>query len=530
MTARLLVAALILLGGRGLSPGVAANPEGPAVDDTRGGVSSPRADARRTRDQLAADLDAILADPSLSRALVAVRIDSLATGHTLYARDAGRLVMPASNMKILTVAVAAERLGWDYRYVTTLEAAGTIDAGVLHGDLIVTGSGDPSIVSLDGGPAPLFAEWADALRRAGIRRVDGRLIGDDRAFDSRGLGGGWSWDYLADGYAASSGALNYNENVATLTIAAGALRSPASVVVTGPAGHGLEIANETMTMDDPAGGLDVARLPGSSRVIVRGQVRPGARVTRSVTVDNPTRFFVTALVQALATRGITIGGGAWDLDDLPAPPPLSARQTIATRESLPLSVLAAHCMKVSQNFYAEALLKTVGRARGPGGSIGPTGSNASVGATGSIGSIASGRAVAREVLTGWGVPADSYVIADGSGLSRYDYVTADALVTILTRMWTDERHRGPWTAAMPVGGQDGTLASRMKGTALETNVQAKTGTIANVRALSGYLRTKAGEKLAFSIVANHFTAPSGTIDAVVERALARVVDGPSVTR
>ena len=147
-------------------------------------------------------------------------------------------------------------------------------------------------------------------------------------------------------------------------------------------------------------------------------------------------------------------------------------------------------MKDSQNFYGETLLKTLGRAAG------------------GIGTTASGRQAVRETLTAWNVPADAIVMQDGSGLSRQNYVTADAIVMILKRMWEDERLRGRFLSVLPVAGQDGTLESRMKGTILNGRVQAKTGTISNVRSLSGFVETKAGEKLVFSMIANHFTAPS----------------------
>jgi D-alanyl-D-alanine carboxypeptidase/D-alanyl-D-alanine-endopeptidase (penicillin-binding protein 4) len=131
--------------------------------------------------------------------------------------------------------------------------------------------------------------------------------------------------------------------------------------------------------------------------------------------------------------------------------------------------------------------------------------------------------VAR-TLAEWGVASDAVVMFDGSGLSRYNYVTAEALTTLLERVWRDERLRGPFVAALPVGGHDGTLDERMKNSVLNRRVQAKTGTISNVRALSGYLETTSGEKLVFSMVANHFTASSAEVDAVMERALERLVD------
>jgi D-alanyl-D-alanine carboxypeptidase/D-alanyl-D-alanine-endopeptidase (penicillin-binding protein 4) len=135
------------------------------------------------------------------------------------------------------------------------------------------------------------------------------------------------------------------------------------------------------------------------------------------------------------------------------------------------------------------------------------------------GSTTAGRRVAAETLTGWDIPADSYVMYDGSGLSRYNYVSADAIVLLLKHVWSDERLRGHFVAALPVGGHDGTLGLRMRDTVLAGRVQAKTGTISNVRALSGFLVTESGERLVFSMIANHFTATSAQVDAVVERAL-----------
>ena len=455
---------------------------------------------------LAAELDAIFDAPVFARALVGVRVESLGTGEMLYARNSNRLVVPASNMKILTLAAAAERLGWDFRYVTTLESTGTTEDGTLHGDLVVTGSGDPSIVSQDFGPSPVFSEWADALWNAGIRRVDGRIIGDDNAFDDDDLGAGWAWDYLADGYAAPMGALSYNENVAVLRAWPGAAPgAPVRVELT-PPGHGLVLTNALTTGPaDSTGDVTLLRLPGDVHLTVRGRVPAGGKVvTETASIDRPTRVFVEALRLALAGRGVLVAGPAVDIDDITDAPPAGARRLVARRESMPLSSLSGYFMKVSQNFYAETLLKTVGHA------------------TGVPGSAESGRKAATETLVSWGVPADSFVMYDGSGLSRYDYVTADGIVTILRHVWQDERLRGPFLAALPVGGHDGTLRSRMKDPILDAHVQAKTGTISNVRSLSGYLHTRSGDTLVFSMIANHFTAPSAEVDKVVEAALAKL--------
>jgi len=456
--------------------------------------------------RLTADLDQIFSAPALARALVGVRIESL-QGSLLYEKNGAKLVVPASNMKLLTLAVAAKRMGWDYRFETRLEAAGPIEAGVLRGDLVVTGTGDPSIVASAPGPAALFEEWADALREAGVRRVTGRLIGDDNAFDDEGLGAGWAWDYVAAAYAAPTGAINYNENVVSVRIAPAATEGAPATIELAPPGHLLAIDNAVRTgATASATSLSLSRLPGSRALTVRGSVPlGGTTATLTTAVDNPTGFFVEGFRIALASRGIGVQGGAWDIDDVPDAPAAARRRVLARRESLPLSSLGGYFLKESQNFYGETFLKAIGRAGGREGTA------------------EAGRRVVRDTLAAIGIGAGSYVMYYGSGLSRYDYVTADATVLLLKHVWQDETLRGPFLAALPVGGQDGTLDSRMKGTPLAGRVQAKTGTIANMRALSGFLTTESGEKIVFSIIANHFTAPNADIDAIAERALARLV-------
>ncbi len=202
-------------------------------------------------------------------------------------------------------------------------------------------------------------------------------------------------------------------------------------------------------------------------------------------------------------RGIVVRDGTWSLNDLERPP-TAQRRTIASRRSPPLSTLAGYFMKVSQNFYTETLLRTFGRQ-----------------STGS-GSADAARSAARAALVAWGIPPDSFVMDDGSGLSRYDYATAHSIVALLEHVWHDERLRGPFLASLPVAGHDGTLASRMTSTPLDARVQAKTGTLSNVRALSGYLETASGERLAFSMIANNFTAAGTAVNAIFEQALERL--------
>jgi D-alanyl-D-alanine carboxypeptidase/D-alanyl-D-alanine-endopeptidase (penicillin-binding protein 4) len=468
--------------------------------------AQPRRHADALRD-LRSQLSTVFNAPVTAHATWGVEVRSLDRGDVLFSLNAGRLMMPASNMKILTLAAAAELLGWDHRFTTTLETSAAVEAGVLRGDLVVRGTGDPTISTRGKRAETVFDEWASALRAAGITAIEGRIVGDDQAFDDEGLGPGWSWDYLEAGYAAPVGALQYNENTADLTTAPGAAIGDPIVVRLAP-GTGLTVTNRAVTIaaaeGSGRGGLDIRRRIDRPELEISGMLPLGAAAsTRVVAVLNPTQFFVEGLKDALAARGIAVSGAAVDMDDLVAslPGPGVERRALATTTSPPLREIATVLMKVSQNQYAETLLKAIAAA---GGGIGTT--------TG-------GRRRVQELFTSWGIPADGYVVSDGSGLSRYNYVSPAAVNALLARLHGDARHRDPFVATLPVAGKDGTIASRMRRSRAEGNAVAKTGSIANTRALSGYVRTRSGETLAFSIIANDFVVPAATVTWIADLAV-----------
>jgi D-alanyl-D-alanine carboxypeptidase/D-alanyl-D-alanine-endopeptidase (penicillin-binding protein 4) len=436
----------------------------------------------------------------MAHAQWAVDIRSLDRNERLFSLNADKLMMPASNQKILTLAAAADVLGWDARMTTTLEASGPVEDGILRGDLFVRGGGDPTINTRDGLGTAVFASWANALREAGIKSIDGRIVGDDQAFDDEYLGGGWAWDYLQYGYAAPVGALQYNENVADLAVAPGSSPGEAAIVRL-TAGSGFSLLNRAVT--GPPGStetIDYTRHLDTPVLEITGTIPAGAQpVTRAVAVVNPTVFFAQALKDALMTEGFAVAGEAADLDDISAEPGVrSERRIIASTESPPLRTIAVVLMKVSQNLYAESLLKAVGRAQG------------------GLGTFAAGRQAVRSTLTSWGIPDTSYVMADGSGLSRYNYVSAAAMTAILEHMYKDEKHRDALIATLPIAGKEGTVANRMRRTRAEGNAVAKTGSIANVRSLSGFVRTRDGEVVVFSILANDFVVPAATVNWIAD--------------
>ena len=322
----------------------------------------------------------------MAQGLWGVEVRALATGRVLYARNPYSLMMPASNMKILTLAAAAETLGWDYRFKTTLETAGAISRGVLTGDLVVHGTGDPTINARANRASALFDEWAAALRAAGVTRVDGRILADARAFDDRWLGAGWSWDYLQDGYAAPAGALELNEDTARLAIQAGPKPGdPLAVELT--AGAGLRLVNHTVTGDAGSPStLAFERASDEPVLLVTGALALDAKpAQRDVAVVNPAAYFAQGLKDALGARGIPVSGQALDAAGL-------ASETTSNCEKSSSNLChraARHCltvmMKVSQNLYAETLLKAVCAAHG------------------AVGTAEAGRNAARTLFISWGV-------------------------------------------------------------------------------------------------------------------------------
>jgi len=428
-----------------------------------------------------------------------VLVKSLANDETLYALNARKLLLPASTMKIVTLAAAAETLGWDYRYDTTVLAAGPIGAGgTLEGDLVVVGSGDPSLVAAGGMADRVFAEWADRLKQRGVSTIAGRIVGDDSSFEAETLGFGWSWDDLPDDYAAGVGALQFNESAERVTIAPGPAAGDSAAISVSPGGSGLSVVNAVATVaPGGAASINTRRLPGSRRLELRGSIPLGGPAAAlAVSVDNPTLFFVEALRGALIANGIDVRGPAVDIGDV-WDPPQPAGAPLASYRSPPLSALALRLMKASQNQYAETLLKTMSGGSGAR-------------------SAAGGRLAVQTILESWGVPASELILRDGSGLSRYDFVTPNALVAVLAHVARDGKLREPFESSLPVAGRDGTLSTRMRGTPAEGNARAKSGSMTGVRALSGYVTTADGEPLAFSIVANNFETPADVVNAATD--------------
>lgn len=490
--------AALTLAGCAARPGARVGPGAPATPVAAAPVT-PVA-------RLASDLSSLFTPPALQHAHVGVLVQSLLTGETVYALNERRLMVPASNQKLLTVASAARALGWDYRYPTRVLATGTLKAdGTLDGNLIVVGSGDPTINPRHPERWRALDDWAGQIAARGVKVIGGHLIGDDNAFAEPGWGSGWSWDDLVADYGSPIGALQYNENEVELLIGPGMGPGTPAIIASSPLGHGLLVDNQVVTVaaDQPTR-ISVDRAPGTILLNVRGQVAAeSAARRRRVAVDNPTTLFVNAFREALQRKGIFVGGSAIDIDELRQPPDMTGAETWVTDRSAPLYEIVDPLLKWSRNGYAETLLWTMSPAGAPA-------------------SEAAGLPVMREALTSLGVDPSLYAAFDGSGLSRYDMVSAEALVRVLKAIWADPGMVGPYRTALPISGVAGSIAGQMKGTAAEGRVWAKTGSMFNIRSLSGYVLTADDEPLAFSFLANNYTVPSADVEALYDRALERI--------
>jgi D-alanyl-D-alanine carboxypeptidase/D-alanyl-D-alanine-endopeptidase (penicillin-binding protein 4) len=458
-------------------------------------------------EQLRRDLAAIFSESTIDHGWWSVNVQSLRQKDTLYQSNSFRMLTPASGQKLMTTAAAGERLGWDFRYTTRIYATGPIDEnGGLNGDLVVVSDGDPTINPRHPERWSAFESWGRQLAAKGIKQVNGYLIGDDNAFEEPGWAPGWSWDDLAFGYGAAVGALQYNENQVELIIGPGIEPGARAIIGVSPAGSGLLIDHQVTTVaaDQPSR-VSLVRPPNSPMLSVIGQVAAGGPgITEHAAVDNPTQVYLNTLRVVFGRYGVHIDRSPLDIDEARIRPDMSKATLLIEEQSPPLSEIVDVALKWSRNIYAETLLL----------SMAPEGEPKS---------WAGGLAAMQETLTNWSVPAESYLARDGSGLSRYDYLSTDAVTALLTHLWSDPKHAEQFRAALPVFGVSGNVANRLKDTPASGRVWAKTGSMSQVRSLSGYLLTAEDEPIVFSFIVNGYRVPQREIDATMDKALVRLV-------
>jgi D-alanyl-D-alanine carboxypeptidase/D-alanyl-D-alanine-endopeptidase (penicillin-binding protein 4) len=466
------------------------------VERIKGLTPTPTPPQVQTLDDLQTRIRTALLRPELQRGQVGLKVVSLDSNKTIYEQNAEKYFMPASNMKSFTVAAALERLSPDFRFVTSVFASQKPDAGGTVKGLTIYGRGDVSFSTAfnDGDYYKGLDALAEKIVQAGVKRIEGDLVGDESYFTGYPIAVTWEWDDLQWNDAAEISALPVNDNAVDLSVKPGAFGRPCLVQVL-PANAMMKIVNTCVT--SAAGTKDeskVSRELDQNIIEVSGSMPADHKgYTRYVAVSHPAELFVTLLRQVLEKRGVVITGqnrviGTKEKAYLAVASSLPPVE-IVRFESPPLALIAAKTMKPSQNTYTETILWMLGEQIGNKSDPKLT-------------SAERGIAVVQTFLRQVGISADSIVQWDASGLSRHNLVTPASLVQLYTYMAMQSRYSEAWRNSLTIGGIDGTLRNRFKGTIAAGNVRGKTGTIGQVSALSGYVTTASGGKLVFSIIVN----------------------------
>ncbi len=488
----------------GQTPAPTPTPEPIAAPVTRS------ANTTRTLAELQARISDILRKPELSSAMVGIKVASLDTGRVLFEENANKLVRPASNMKLYTVAAALDRLSPDFRFVTSVYSMVKPDSdGALKGDLIVYGRGDPSLAARfnSGDYFKGIDDLAARIAAAGVKKIDGNLVGDETYFSGPPYGSGWEWEDLTWYYGAEVSSLVVNDNALDLFVKPGPNVGSPAVVTTGPPDPFLSVINRVVT--GPKGtrrSISVYRGLGENRIELAGTIGLEDRgYTGGIGISHPAQLFMSILRSALNQRGIKIKGSTQivseriGVSNIPrgyVAAPDKAPFEIARLQSPPFATVAANTLKPSQNLYTEIILRTIGEVVPVQAVTDPRNSSEDA-----------GHDVVKAFLKEANLNPDSLVLSDGSGLSRNDMITAESNVQLLTYM-SKHKYASVWRDALPIAGVDGTLRNRLKNTVAENNLRAKTGSLSSAASLSGYVTTAAGENLVFAIIVNNY--PSDT--------------------
>jgi len=436
---------------------------------------------------------------------VSIRDDK---GDEIAAVNSDRMMVPASNMKLLTSAAILEALGPDFSFKTNIYGNGELVEDTWVGDIIIVGSGDPSIGvdrTKGGTGFAAFDTLFKQIEQLGIKRIQGRLIGNTSIFDDQTLPPDWGWYDLPFYYAPEVGALNFNLNTVFLEVnASGPVGSKPSITwFPFNTDYVTFVNNQKITAAGTAYQESYRRSQGSNEIRLGSRVPRNYKETESLTIANPTRYFLDTFKKYLIFRGLNVDV---ELEE--------DRQTrnwadssyvlFATHQSEPLKNLIHKLNKDSDNLYGEVFLKVLAHHYYK-----------------SEGSIKSGELAAKHVFHEMELDTTQFSIRDGSGLSATNLVSARFLSDLLYKMALKEN--STWfDASLTVAGVDGTFRNRMRGTQLESNLRGKSGSISRTRSFSGYITTKSGKNISFSMIANNFKVSPRSIDAVHE-AIANII-------
>lgn len=428
---------------------------------------------------------------------MSVLVQNLTTGEVIDSYREDKVVPPASVMKLLTTAACLETMGPGFRFPTILEYTGTIDGGVLHGDLYIRGGCDPSLGWK--GRTAFLNQWVKAVKAAGITRIDGAVIADMTMLDGEAQNPAWLCEDAGNYYAPGIFALNYYGNTMNIVLKSGEPGSVATVVGTEPQVEDIVFINRVRCDKIQYDGAFVSGIPYSRERYLTGAV-PSNLGTFGVKGDlpNPGLLLARHLTQRLREAGVAVKRDANYLPDYnPLTPP---RHELYIHYSEPLSEIIKETNVNSNNLYAEALFRYLGtRYTLPG-------------------TIHNSQDLLRDYWRRRGVAVQNAIIKDGCGLAPQDAVSAKAFVQLLTIMRSSP-NADAWMASLPVSGKTGTLTSLCPGTPLEGRIHAKSGTIAGTKNFAGYIDMPNGDTWVFAILINSAPGKARNIQHVIQQYL-----------
>jgi len=456
----------------------------------------------RAEAPLAAKVQRLIASAGLNRAAVGVSVIEVHSGRILCGIGETRPMTPASNLKLITTGAALVLLGEDFQFTTSVYAEGPVDAqGILNGNLVVMAGGDPCIGGRGrGGKAAVFDAWAARIART-VSAVRGDLVIDGTVFDRQTIHPSWPKDQLGRWYCAPVSAFALRQNCVDVQVRPGARPGETPHVAFDPPTRYFKVDNRCTTVASGRARAYVSRLPASDTIVVTGKLTPqSAGAGSPIAVKHPALYAATVLRERLARAGVRISGRLVRAERRSD----TRRMTRLAATSHPLLDAVRAANKRSHNFYAEMILKTLGRS-------------VSVPA-----SFADGVRAIEKLLRSLGIKPGTFTIEDGSGLSRKNAVSA-LQFTCFLRYMAKAKSAKAFIGSLPASGVDGTLRGRMARPPYKGKVRAKTGHVRGVSALSGYVDT-GGKLLAFSILVNGKGLRSHAADGLQDAICRLLVD------
>ena len=434
-------------------------------------------------------------DKSMKNAGITLYAVDIKTGEVIANLNSDMALAPASTLKLLTTATALEILGSDFKFKTILEYSGKIDASgkKLNGNLIIKGGGDPTLGSKYFENNKSFIEkWTESVKKAGIQTISGNIIGDAQIYDTNLVPQTWSWENIGNYFGAGACGLSVSDNFYTLHFRTGQKKGdPTEIYMIEPKIEGLTIYNKVISDNISFDDSYVFGAPYSYLRYIRGKL-PLARTSYKVkgSMPDPALFTAQELYTGLKKSGITVNKNATTFRISPELYNSDKNTILKTLYSPSLISIIKKTNYRSINLFAEHMLNHIGLK---------------------INNQGNTKSGAKAVAYFWkskGMDTDGLSINDGSGLSRYNTITAKQLVFMLNYMKTKSKNSDKFVNSIPVAGESGTVKYILKNTNAQGNMHAKSGSIRNIRAYAGYVKTKSGRDIAFAFMINNYNCTS----------------------